>query len=128
MDSLAALRLQLAGANQNLRLNTLGDIQGIRDLTGRLKSQLGEGRAPSGQAVLAAIQAFMTSGQLPDFRALKLVCYGMAQRPQPSGRSGNSRPPACWTYQCSAGWAAAPASTVLLGMLAPLSRQVWGHQ
>ena len=85
MDSLAALRLQLTGANQNLRLNTLGNVQGIRELTRQLNSKFGEGRAPSGQAVLTAVRAFMASGQLPDFRALKLVCYGMAQRLQPGG-------------------------------------------
>ena len=85
MDSLAALRLQLTGANQSLQVNTLGNVQGIRELTRQLNSKFGEGRAPSGQAVLTAVRAFMASGQLPDFRALKLVCYGMAQRPQPSG-------------------------------------------
>lgn len=84
MDAAAALRHRLLALNSALAVRTLGDPVPMSRAARELESKFGEGRPPNLQAILTAVRGFLSSGDLPDFRSLKLVCYGLAQRPRPS--------------------------------------------
>ncbi len=82
MDSLAALRYQLATANANLTVRRFGNVRPMKQLAEAVVQKFGAGKAPTSEAILNAVSRFIATGKLKDFRTLKLVCYGVTNRPR----------------------------------------------
>lgn len=77
MSSASALRTRLLSLNGTFGSNVLGDVRPMKRLAEEFQQRFGSGQSPDSGAIYRAVRAFSKTGQVTEYRDLKLVCYGL---------------------------------------------------
>lgn len=81
MSSAAVLMSRLLSLNDSFGSNSLGDVRPIKRLAEEFEQRFGAGQSPDAGAIYRAVRAFSKTGQVTEYRDLKLVCYGLTMSP-----------------------------------------------
>jgi hypothetical protein len=79
-DAIFQLSHDLALSLRGLTARALGSSAEMKRVAETMVEKFGAGTAPEAGAIEAAVTNFFSTGQIGDFRNLKLICYGMAHQ------------------------------------------------